>query len=101
MKDPDSGKFIVSTPLFPKHVEFEGTVLKHIIVLKMEDWDLTHHERFPHLAIRKYMKNIFYEETGVTRVEPMKRVRGVEKDGLMHMLCAPHFHRSIINTMCV
>lgn len=60
-KDPDSRKFIVSTPLFLEHVEFEGTTLVHIPVLKMEDWDLENHDRFSHLATNMYMTKIYYE----------------------------------------
>lgn len=38
-KDPDSENFMVSTPLFPEQVEFEGPPLSCIPILKMEDWD--------------------------------------------------------------
>lgn len=99
-KDPDCRKFTVSTPLLPKQVEFEGTTLAHIPMLKMEDWDLADHERFPHLVTNKYMTKCYYEETGVTLLEPMKWVRGVGQAGLLHMLCMPHFHRSTVNTVC-
>lgn len=101
MKDPDYGKFTVLTPLLPEHVEFEGTVLARIPVLEMEDWDLVDHKRFLHLATRKYMNNIYYEETGVMMLEPMKWVRGVKQARLLHMLCISDFHRIVINTMCV
>ena len=88
---------MVSTPLLPEKVEFEGTKLARIPILKIKDWDLTDHERFPHLVTSKYMTKIYYEETRVTWLEPMKWVRGVEQVGLLHMLCVPNFHRSIIN----
>lgn len=65
-KDPNSGKFMVFMPLLPK-VVFECMLLAHISVLKMEDWDLIDHEKFPHLATNKYMTNVYYEETRVTR----------------------------------
>jgi len=31
----------------------------------------------------------------------MKWVRGIEQAGLLHILCVPHFHWSIINIVCV
>lgn len=68
---------------------------------KMEDWDLADHKRLPHLVTSKYMMKIYYEETGVMWLEPMKWVRGVEQAGLMHMLSIPHFHRLTINMVCV
>lgn len=44
---------------------------------------------------------IYYKENGVARLEPMKWVRVVKKAGLLHMFCTPHFHMSIMNTLCV
>ena len=38
-KDPDSRKFVLSTPLLLEQVEFEGPRLARISVLKMEDSD--------------------------------------------------------------
>lgn len=46
MKDLDTGKFLVSTPLLPEQVVFEGPRLSHIPLLKMEDWDLTDTQSF-------------------------------------------------------
>lgn len=90
-KDIDSRKFSVSTPLLPKQVEFEGTPLVHIPILKMEGWDLVDHEWFLHLATSKYMTKIYYEETRVTWLEPMKWFKGVEQEGLQQMLCMSIF----------
>lgn len=56
----------MSTSLLPKQVEFEGTTVAHIPVLKMEDWDLVDQETFTHFATSKYMKKTYYEEMGVT-----------------------------------
>lgn len=78
-KDPDSGKFVVSTPLLSEHVTFEGPRLVCIIVLKMGDRDLVYHEIFLHLMTHKYMTKIYYDEIGVTQLEPMKWVRGVKQ----------------------
>jgi len=56
---------MVSTPLLPKNVVFEGTLLGCIPMLKMEDWDLADHEKFPQLVLKKYLVKIYYEETRV------------------------------------
>lgn len=42
-KDLDSGKFMISTSLLPEEVVFEGALLAHIPVLKLEDLDLSDH----------------------------------------------------------
>lgn len=100
-KDLGLGKFTMPALLFPEEVVFEGALLARIPVLKLEDWDLSNHEKFLHFTTNKYMTKIYYEETGVTRLEPMKWVKWFEQARLLHMLCVPHFHRSIINTICV
>lgn len=83
---------MVFMPLLLEEVVFEGVLLMHILVFKLEDWDLADHEKFPHLATNKYMTKIYNEETGFTRSELMKWVKGIEQAGLLHMLCVPHFH---------
>lgn len=76
-------------------------VLARILVLKMEYEDIINHERFPHFSTHKYMTKIYYEETRVTQLEPMKWLRGVKQARLLHMLYVKKFHMSIINTVCV
>ena len=49
-KVPDAGKFLLNTPLLVEGITFEVPCLVQIPHLKMEDWDLANHERFPHLA---------------------------------------------------
>lgn len=85
-KDPDSYNFSISTPLLPEQVPFEGLQLAWIPFLKMEDCDLANHARFPHLAIDKYMKHIYYAELGVTTLEMVEWIRGVENLGLLNLL---------------
>jgi len=41
---------MVSTPMLPEKVVFEGALLGHITTLKVEDWDLTDRDEFPHLV---------------------------------------------------
>lgn len=77
-KDPDLGKFGVSTPLMLEQVTFKGPRLAYILLLKMEDWDLVDHETFPHLATHKYTMNIYYYEARVIYLEPMQWVHDIE-----------------------
>lgn len=42
-KDSDNVKFMISTPLLLKKVVFEGVFLGHILMLKLEDWDVGDH----------------------------------------------------------
>lgn len=60
-KDLDSAKFMVPTPLLQKRVVFEGSLLGCIPSLKLEDWDLEDHEKFPQLATNKYLVKIDYK----------------------------------------
>ena len=48
-KDLDESKSSLQTPILPDDIIFEGTHLGYVPNLKFEDWDLTNHERFPHL----------------------------------------------------
>ena len=46
-KDLDSLKFKVFTPLLLKEVPIKGELLARVPFLKMEDWDLGNHVKFP------------------------------------------------------
>lgn len=67
-KDPDSGKFGISTPLLSRQVTFEGPKLSRIPLLKLEDWDIANQDKFPHMVTHKYMKMIYYDDTCVTKL---------------------------------
>ena len=82
IRDPKDTKFNTFTSLLPKKVPFEG-VLGKILQLKMEDWDLADHTKFPHLVTYKYMKRVYYKEIGVTMSEMEEWVCGVEKSWLL------------------
>jgi hypothetical protein len=69
--------------------------------LCMEDWDLADRAKFPHFEPSKYLKMVYYEEVGVTRVEPMTWATGIQCVGLLNMLTVPHFGCNNINTICV
>ena len=89
--DPDSGKFQIYTPFLPEDICFEGNLLAQVPFLKMEDYDLGDHAKFPQLEPSKYLKSIYYEESGVMRLELMKWVARIEQARLLNMLCVPHF----------
>jgi len=44
---------------------------------------------------------VYYEEVGVTKVEPMTWATGIQHARLLNMLYVPHFRRRNINTICV
>lgn len=100
-KDLDNAKFMVSMPLLLEKVVFEGTLLDHIPKLKMEDWESGDHQKFPQLAPTKYLSKVYYEESKVTRLEPVKWVVGFEAMGLVNMLWLSHFTCTNINTICM
>jgi len=48
-KDIDERKVLLQTPLLLDEIIFEGPCLGQVPLLKLEDWDLVDHEKFPHL----------------------------------------------------
>lgn len=52
----------------------------------MEDWDLVDHERFSHLATAKYMKCVYYRDSGVTELEMVEWIHRVENFRLLNLL---------------
>jgi len=61
LKDLYESKSSLQTPLLPNDIIFGGGNLGWVPVLKFEDWDLTDHEKFPHLKTTQLMwpkKNI-------------------------------------------
>lgn len=85
-------KFSISTPLLLEQVPFEGSWLAQIPLLETEDWDLADHARFPHLKIDKYMKHMYYTESGIIALETVAWIHGMEKSGLLNLLWVPHYH---------
>lgn len=69
-KDIDESKTPLQTPLLPDEIFFNGRCLARVILLKLEDWDLVNHERFPHLAFKNMMCRIIDTNTGMTALEP-------------------------------
>ena len=50
LKDIDERKTPLQTPLFSYEIVLEGPCLARVPLLKLEDWDLDNHEKFPHLV---------------------------------------------------
>lgn len=100
-KGPNAVKYNVFTLLLPEDIPIEGELLAWIPSLKMEDWDLNDHGKYPQFDLSQYLKFIYYEKAGVTHIEPMKWAAGIEFTGLLNMLYVPHFGNSIINAIYV
>ena len=98
-KDLDKTKSSLQIFLLPDGIVFEGTHLGHVPTMKFEDWDLTDHEKFPHLETGNLMKQ--NTEGVVTTLEPWKWLCGVEKAELLHLLWIPHFHRTGITIFII
>lgn len=96
MKDPYSVKYKDFTPFLPEDVPVKGD---QVPILKMEDWDLGDHIKFLQLEPNKYLKSVYYEESSVRRLEPMKWVTIIEHVGFLNMLWVPHFSHKLINTI--
>lgn len=47
------------------------------------------------------MKHVYYSNSGVTKLETMEWIHGVENSRLLNLLWVPHYHRTIINMTCV
>ena len=50
-KDIDESKTPLQTPLLPDEIDFNGPDLARVLILKLKDWDLVDHEKFPHLLV--------------------------------------------------
>ena len=85
-KDLDETKSSLQTLLLPNNIMFEGTHLGCMPSLKLEDWDLANHEKFPHLETRNLMKPKQNTIAGFTELELRKWLREVEKAGLLNLL---------------
>jgi len=69
-KDIDERKVPLQTTLLPDEIAFKGLCLGWVPLLKLEDWDLDDHDKFPHLATEKLMCLIIYKTTRMTTLEP-------------------------------
>lgn len=101
LKDLDEGQFLLNTPLLPENITFQGSRLVCIPHLKLEYWDLGDIEWFPQLAIDTFVKQFFYKEFGVTMLELVEWIRGVNKAGLLNLLWVPHYHHTPISVIVI
>lgn len=100
-KDPDSVKYKVFTQFLLDKILVEGDMFTSVPFMNMEDLDLSGHAKFPQLEPKKYLKSIYYEESSVTMLKPMKQAAKIERTGFPNMFWVPHFNRNIINTIYV
>ena len=70
-------------------------------MLKFEDWDLSDHEKFPHLVTVKIMRQKIDALAGMIKLEPCKWLRGVEKVGLLNLLWVSHYHRALVTIFII
>ena len=80
---------------------FEGLCLVRMPHLKLEDWDLANTERFPHLATDNFMQRVFYKDSGVIALEPVKWISWVEKERFMILLWVSYYHHAPINLIVI
>ena len=69
-KDIDESKTPLQTPLLPNEIVFDRLRLALVLLLKLEDWDLADHEKFPHLVTEQLMCPIIDTNTIMTASEP-------------------------------
>lgn len=70
IKEPKDGKLDVFTVLLHEEVLFEGEVLGRIPQLKMEYLDFNDRIKYPQFEPSRYLKQVRYPNSGVTRLEP-------------------------------
>ena len=71
-KDIDERKTPLQTPMLLDEIVFEGPCLAWVPLLKLEDWDLDDHEKFPHLTAKQLMHRIIDTNSGMTTLEPRR-----------------------------
>lgn len=60
-------------------ITFEGPHFVHVPHLKLEDWYLEDTKKFPYLDTDSFMQRIFYKDSGVIVLEPVKWICGVDE----------------------
>lgn len=75
--------------------------MTHIPHLKLEDWDLTDAEHFPHLVTDTLMHRVFYKVFGVIALDPRQWIKGVDKVGLLNLLWVSHYNRAYITLIVI
>lgn len=91
----------VNVLLLPDQITFEGSHLVRVPHLKLEDWDLVDTEGFPHLDTDSFMQRVFYKDSSVSVLEPIKWIRGVEKARLLNLQWVSNYLRVPINLIVI
>lgn len=69
--------------------------------MKLDDWDFWDTWWFTHLATQNFMQRVFYKDSGVTTLESLKWIRGVEKIELLNLLWVIRYHHAPINLIVI
>ena len=70
-------------------------------LLKLEDWDLADHEKFPHFVREQLMCHIIDTTTRMNALELQKWLKGVDKAGLLNLLWVSHYNRTPITVLVI
>jgi len=97
-KDTKYGTFI---PLFSESMRFTRETLGKILQLKFVDIDFNDKNQYTQFAPNKYLKQAYYPESGVTRLELQQWMAILAQLGLLNMLNVQHFSKSPRNTAYV
>jgi len=62
---------------------------------------MAYHEMFLQLENSNYMKRVHNLDSGVTELEMVEWIYGVENSRLLNLFWVPHYHQNNINTTCV
>lgn len=100
-KDINERKVPLQTPLLSDEIIFEGPRLGWVPLLKLEDWDLANHQKFPYLMTEQLMHHIIDTTIGMTTLEPWKWLRGVDKVGLLNLLWVSHYSLAPITVLVI
>lgn len=100
-KDIDESKNPLQTPLLLDKIIFDSSHLARMPLLKLEDWDLADHEKFPHLATKQVMCRIIDTNTGITALELRRWLKGVEKAGFLNLLWVLHYNRTLVTFLVI
>lgn len=93
-KDIDESKTPLQTPLLSDDIVFDRPRLAQVPLLKLEDWDLVDHKKFPHLETKQLMCCIIDMNAGMIALELRRWLRGVDKAGFLNLLWVPHYNRT-------
>ena len=81
-----------------KGVRITQNIIPNLKKMTFVDHDL---QKFPYLAMDKYLISIKDIEDGPTRLVLMEWERGLEKVGLLSLMYMPHFGHSMDVNACV